>query len=67
MKRFAAFAILLALPIALGTAPSNARVASVKSGYCYVGTCSIPGTRFAANVKNCKKDHCPAGLKDAAR
>lgn len=59
--------IVVIVPLLLADAPASARVSGVRSGYCPVGTCSIPGTRWAAYVKNCKKAHCPAGLKDAAR
>jgi hypothetical protein len=65
--------IILGLPLLLSAQSAHAawsrlvRKEGVFGGYCPTGTCSRHGKWHANNVKNCKKENCPKGYKDAPR
>jgi hypothetical protein len=57
---FAALALPVVLVSVSDTRPAHAQRYK-NSGYCPEGTCSMSGTKWAVDLRNCKKRYCTPG------
>lgn len=62
LKKLSVLLIALMLPMIftlIAVSEAQAFKSCPNGGYRPPGTCSVQGTRYACNVKNCSKKYCP--------